>query len=450
MKKRENSITEGPIFLNLFLFTVPIILTGLLQLLYNAADVIVVGRFAGSNSLAAVGSTSSLTHLFLNIFIGLSSGSAVCVAHFIGAREKEGVTRAVHTSIGIAAIGGIVVAIVGVIFAKNFLAMMDTPADIIDEAALYLKIIFVGMPASLIYNFGAAILRAKGNTKTPLIILSATGIVNVILNLIFVIAFKMGAEGVGIATIVSQFLSAVIIIKHLMGLEDECKLILKKVRIYKNILIRILKIGLPAGIQGIIFSISNILIQSSINGFGSATVAGNSASSNIESFSYVAMNAMHQAVTTYVGQNVGANKIERVKKIIITACVQVSAIGIVLSGLLLLFAHPLLSLYVPGDEEVIALGALRMKYILSTYFICGIMDTLVGALRGMGTSFLPMLASVFGVCVLRVVWIFTVFEKYQTLHSIYISYPISWLITTLIQAVLTAIVVRSLAKNIIE
>jgi len=450
MKKRNESITEGPIFVNLFLFTIPIILTGLLQLLYNAADVIVVGRFAGSNSLAAVGATSSLTHLFLNIFIGLSSGSAVCVAHFIGAKEKTGIHKAVHTSMGIAAIGGVLVAIVGVIFSKKFLALMDTPVDIIGEAILYLKIIFIGMPASLIYNFGAAILRAKGNTKTPLLVLSATGIVNVVLNLVFVIVFKMGAEGVGIATIVSQFLSAFIIVKYLMGLDDECKLILSKIRIHKYILIRILKIGLPAGIQGIIFSVSNILIQSSVNSFGSAAVAGNSASANIESFSYVAMNAMHQAVTTYVGQNVGAKKLERVKKIIITACVQVTINGISLSGILLIFDHPLLSLYVPGNEEVIALGALRMKYILLTYFICGVMDTLVGALRGMGTSFLPMLASVFGVCVLRVVWVFTVFQKYHTLQSLYISYPISWLITTIIQAVLTVIVLRSLNKNIIE
>lgn len=450
MKKRENSITEGPIFVNLFLFTVPIILTGLLQLLYNAADIIVVGRFAGSNSLAAVGSTSTLTNLFLNIFIGLSSGSAVCVAHFIGAKEKEGVYKAVHTSIGVAAIGGIFVAVIGFIFSKNFLGMMDTPSDIIDEAALYLKIIFIGMPASLVYNFGAAILRAKGNTKIPLLILSVTGIVNVILNLFFVIIVKMGAEGVGIATIVSQFLSAIMIVRYLMGLDDECKLILGKIRIHKYILIRILKIGLPAGIQGIIFSVSNILIQSSINGFGSATVAGNSASSNIESFSYVAMNAMHQTVTTYVGQNVGANKLERVKKIIITACVQVTIIGIVLSGVLLIFAHPLLSLYVPGDEKVIALGALRMKYILSVYFTCGLMETIVGVLRGMGISFLPMLASVFGVCVLRVVWVLTVFQKYQTLPTIYISYPISWLITTLIQAMITVIVLRSLSKKIIE
>ena len=447
MKNKEIDIINGPISKGLIIFTIPIILTGLLQLLYNAADIIVVGRFAGSNSLAAVGSTASITSLLLNLFVGLSSGAAVCVAHFIGAREKQAIQKSVHTAICLALIGGFSLMIIGVILSKKLLMMMDTPVDIIDEASLYMRIIFFGMPASLLYNFGASILRSEGDTKTPLIILSASGIINVILNLVFVIVFHMGGEGVGIATIVSQFASALWITIHLMHLQNDCKLYLNKIKIHKGILIRILKIGLPAGIQGVIFSLSNVLIQSSINGFGADAIAGSAAASNIEGFCYMAMNAMHQSAITYVGQNVGAKRMDRVKKLIPISCFQVTIIGIIISALLLIFARPLLSLYAPGKESVFNYGVLRMRYVVTLYILCGIMETLVGALRGMGAAFLPMIASILGVCGIRIIWIFTVFKHFHTLEILFISYPVSWLITTLIQLIFTVVVYKRLKTS---
>ncbi len=435
MSEKKSEILNGSIFKNLLLFTIPIILTGVLQLFYNAADIIVVGRYAGSDSLAAVGSTSSITHLLINLFIGLSGGTSVCVAQFVGGREKENLEKTIHTSMSVAVIGGIFLMVFGVVFSRICLELMNTPANIIDEATLYMRIIFFGMPANLIYNFGAAILRAEGDTKTPLVFLSVSGVINVLLNLIFVIFFRMKADGVGWATIISQIISAFLIVRFLMKSESDCKLDLRKLRIHKNILTRILKIGVPAGVQGMLFSISNVLIQSSINSFGSVVVAGNSAASNLEGFAYTAMNSMHQSVLTFVGQHVGAKKASRIKKIIFTGCFQVAMIGIITSGILLIFAHPLLNLYAPGDEAVIASGIDRFKVILSTYFLCGIMDVIVGATRGMGESLNPMVVSILGVCGIRIAWIYTIFAYFNTPFSLYISYPISWLITALLQIV---------------
>jgi len=443
MVEKKTQILNGSIFKNLFLFTIPIILTGVLQLFYNAADVIIVGRYAGSSSLAAVGSTGSITHLLVNLFIGLSGGTSVCVAQFVGAREKENIQKAVHTSMTLALVGGIFLMVFGILLSRVCLTLMKTPLDIIDEATLYMRIIFLGMPANLIYNFGAAILRADGDTKTPLVFLTISGIINVILNLIFVIVFKMKAEGVGLATIISQIISAVLVVRFLIKSKSDCKLNLKKLGVHKNILFRILKIGVPAGVQGMTFSISNVLIQSSINSFGSVVVAGNSAASNLEGFAYTAMNSMYQSVVTFVGQHVGAKKIERIKRILLTGCLQVVMIGVVISGLLLVFAHPLLNLYAPGDEAVIASGIERFKVILSTYFLCGIMEVVVGATRGMGESFKPMIVSILGVCGIRIVWIYTIFAAVHTPFSLYVSYPVSWIVTELLQI---AICFRTLKK----
>ena len=447
MKTNSSQILSGSIFKNLLLFTIPIILTGVFQLFYNAADIIVVGRFAGSNSLAAVGSTSSITHLFINLFIGLSGGTSVCVAQFVGGKEKENLEKIVHTSMAIAIIGGMVMMIVGVLFAGKVLELMKTPEDIIAEATLYMRIIFLGFPVNLIYNFGAAILRAEGDTKTPLIYLTISGIFNVVLNLIFVILFKMKAEGVGFATIISQFISAFLIVRHLTMIDSDCKLTLKNIRVCKNIRLRILKIGVPAGIQSMIFSISNVLIQSSINSFGSVVVAGNSAASNLEGFAYTAMNSMYQSVVTFVGQHVGAKKISRIKKIVKTGCLQVVLIGAVSSGLLLIFAHPLLNLYAPGDEAVIAAGINRFSVILSSYFLCGIMEVAVAGSRGMGESFMPMIISIIGVCGIRILWIYTIFEIFKTPFSVYISYPVSWFITGVLQLIICSKVLKKQLKN---
>lgn len=402
MPDKKSNILNGSIFLNLIYFTIPVILTGVLQLLYNAADIIVVGRVVGSQSLAAVGSTSSITHLFINLFIGLSAGTSVCVARYIGEKDKESIEKTVHTSIMVALIGGVFLTVVGVMFSRAVLEIMQTPSDILDEASLYMRIIFLGMPANLVYNFGAAILRAEGNTKTPLIYLAISGLINVLLNIVFVVCFKMRADGVAWATIISQLISAILVILYLMRSRTDCRFYIKKLKIHGKMLIGILKIGVPAGLQGMIFSISNVLIQSSINTFGSIVVAGNSASANIEGFAYTAMNATHQSMLTFVGQHIGAKKISRIKKVISLGCLQVFIIGVISSGLLLLFARPLLSLYAPGREAVINSGVNRLIVILSLYFLCGLMETIVGATRGMGESLKPMIVSILGVCGIRI------------------------------------------------
>ncbi len=443
----DNNILKGSIFSKLFLYSIPIILSGWVQLLYNAADIIVVGRYSGSEALGAVGATSSLSHLLVNLFIALSSGSAVCVAQAIGAQRKDDVKKAVHTSFGIAIIGGILLAVVGVIFSKSMLLFLNTPPDIVDMSALYLKITTLGSVFLLVYNFGAAILRASGDTKTPLVFLIISGFVNVVLNLIFVIFCNMSVLGVALATLISQLLSAVLVAGFLMKKKDDCKLILKDIKIHKDVLLKILKIGLPASIQSVVFSISNVLVQSSVNSFGSAVVAGNSAASNIDDFCYTAMNAMHHSTVTYVGQNVGAKNMKRVKKIIFFALCQVVIIGVVTGGLILTFKRQLLNIYTPDNAGVIENGVIRLNYIVSSYCACGIMEVFVGALRGMGTSFIPMCGSILGVCGIRILWILTVFRHFHTLGSLFISYPISWLGTDIIHTVFTIIVFRKLKQK---
>ncbi len=445
--KKQTEIVSGPIGRNMIRFTVPVILAGLLQLFYNMADVIVVGRFAGKESLAAVGSTGSLTNLFITIFIGLSTGASVCVAQRIGAKDEDGVGKAVHTAIGISIIGGVFICISGLLLSKQMLVWMDAPPNVLDEAALYMKILFLGMPFNLLYNFGAGILRASGDTKHPLVFLSISGAVNVVLNLVLVIVFHLGAEGVGIATAVSQMISAVLVLWFLAKRNPVCKLYFCKIRIHLSYLIRILKIGIPAGLQGMIFSFSNVMIQSSVNSFGDVVVAGNSSAVNIGDLAFIAMNAVHQTMLAFVGQNVGARKWDRLKKIIFTGCFQVVILGFACSGLIALFGEQMLSLYTPGETEVISYGLLRLKYILPLYFACGLMDTLVASQRGMGSSFVPMLSSVIGVCGFRLVWLFTVFASHRTLEVLYLSYPVSWALTAVVQALSCGIVYKKLIKE---
>lgn len=445
--KKQTQIISGPIGRNMIRFTIPVILTGLLQLFYNMADVMVVGRFAGKESLAAVGSTGSLTNLFITLFVGLSSGASVCVAQRIGAKDKDGIYKAVHTAIGLAIIGGLFICVSGLLLSKRMLIWMDAPANVLEEAALYMKILFLGMPFNLLYNFGAGILRASGDTKHPLIFLSISGAVNVVLNLFLVIGFHLGAAGVGIATAVSQILSAIFTLSFLARKSPVCKLYFRKIRIHMSYFFRIIKIGIPAGLQGMIFSFSNVMIQSSVNSFGDIVVAGNSSAMNIGDLAFIAMNAVHQAMIAFVGQNVGGKQWDRLKKIILIGCLQVSLLGIACSGFIALFGKQLLSLYTPGEEEVIAYGVLRLNYILPLYFACGLMDTLVAAQRGMGTSLIPMLASVFGVCGFRLVWLYTIFAQHRTLEVLYLSYPVSWALTAIVQALFCTMVYRNLIKK---
>ena len=426
----EMDMTTGPLIPEILKFSGPLVLTGILQLLYNAADIVVVGRFAGAASLAAVGSTGSLINLIINVFMGLSVGASVMVAKHFGAGDRQAVENGVHTAITVAILAGILVGVFGFVMARPLLRLMDSPPDVLDLASLYMRIFFLGMPANMLYNFGAAILRAVGDTRRPLYFLSISGLVNVFLNLFFVIVFHMDVAGVALATIISQIISAVLVILCLIHSDGLVHLNLRALRIEKRAMKEILRVGLPAGFQGSLFSISNVLIQSSINSFQSVAMAGNAASSNLEGFVYTAMNAIHQADITFASQNYGAGKARRVNQVMWACLATVSVIGLALGFGVLALGTPLLSIY-NQDPEVIAFGLKRMRIILPTYFTCGMMDVMVGQIRGIGYSIMPMIVSLTGACLFRIVWILTIFAvpQYHTLEVLYLSYPASWVLT---------------------
>ena len=426
----EIDMCNGPLFGKILIFAVPLMLSGMLQLFFNAADIIVVGQFVGHTALAAVGSTGSLINLLVNVFVGLSVGTNVLVARYYGARDAKHLHETVHTSVLTSVLSGTALIVIGLILAEPLLTLMGTPDDVLDQAALYMRIYFVGMPASMLYNFGAAILRAVGDTKRPLYFLFISGIVNVILNLVLVLVFHLGVAGVAIATVTSQVISAVLVALCLIKTDAPYRLELKKLRIHKSKLLEIIKIGLPAGMQGAVFSISNVLIQSSINSFGSTVMAGSTAASNIENFVYTAMNALYQTALSFTGQNVGGGKYKRIGKIMRICVLDVTAIGILLGGGAYLCGSTLLSIYT-SDPQVIQYGLERMMFVCLPYFLCGIMDTLVGSLRGMGYSIMPMIVSLTGACVLRIVWIMTIFRMNPTLSTLFLSYPVSWFVTAL-------------------
>lgn len=424
-------MVRGPLFGNIILYSVPLMLTGVLQLLFNAADLVVVGRWCGRLSIAAVGSTAAIINLMINLFIGLSVGVGVMVAVSLGAQDSERCSRTVHTAVPVAVIGGAVLTAVGIVFSKPLLGLMGTPEDVIDLAAVYMQIYFCGMIPSLVFNYGAAILRAAGDTKHPLYYLSAAGALNVALNVFFVTRLGMNVAGVALATVISQFLSAVLIILHLTRAEGDVRLDTARMRIYPKLVLQIAKIGLPAGIQGSLFSISNVIIQSSVNSFGSVVMAGSSAASNIEGFTFVAMNAFHQTAMNFAGQNYGARRLDRVRLVHRYCLLDVTATGMVLGGLSYLFAEPLLGIYIPGDAAAAGYGVLRMTYICLPYFLNGLHDVMTGLIRGIGMSLVPMVITVFNICVFRVVWIFTVWQipRFHTLEMLFITYPITWILT---------------------
>lgn len=424
----EMDMTTGALLPKVLLFSGPLILTGILQLLYNAADVVVVGQFVGHQALAAVGSTSPLINLLVNLFMGLSVGASVIIANAYGAGDLRSVRTGVHTAVTVAAIAGVVVGIIGVAAARPLLTLMGSPDDVINDATLYVQIYFMGMPANMLYNFGAAILRAVGDTRRPLYYLTVAGIVNVVLNLFLVIVCHLGVAGVAIATVTSQVISMVLVMICLLRSDGAIHLSLHELRINPRQLKDIFRIGLPAGLQGSLFSISNVLIQSSVNSFGSIAMAGNSAASNIEGFVYTSMNALHQADLTFASQNLGAKQYSRVRRVMWVCLGVVTAIGLGM-GLAFYAIGPTLISFYNTDAEVIRYGMLRLSIILPTYFLCGTMDTMVGQLRGIGYSILPMIVSLTGACLLRIVWIFTIFAATPTLNTLYISYPISWFAT---------------------
>lgn len=445
-KSYEIDMCSGPVLGKLLLFALPLMLSGILQLLFNAADVIVVGRYAGSQSLAAVGSTSSLINLLVNLFVGLSIGVNVLVAKHYGAREEKEVSETVHTAILTSLISGCILVVVGIAAARPLLELMGTPDDVIDKSVLYMRIYFVGMPVVMLYNFGSAVLRAIGDTKRPLYYLAGAGVVNIVLNLWFVIGFHMDVAGVALATVISQCISSALIVRCLMKSEGGLKLHLKKLSINKKKLMQIIKIGLPAGMQGAIFSVSNVLIQSSVNSFGSIAMAGNTAAANIEGFVYTAMNSVYQANLSFTSQNIGAKKFSRLNRILAVCLGVVTVTGLILGWGALAGGQELLRIY-STDPEVISYGILRMEIICTTYFLCGCMDTLVGSLRGMGYSVLPMAVSLTGACGIRVLWIFTVFAAFHSFTVLYLSYPVSWAITALAHLVCLRRVRRRFPKT---
>ena len=447
-KNYTMNLCEGSILNKLLLFSLPLIVSSMLQLFFNAADVVVVGQFAGKNSLAAVGSNGSIINLLTNIFMGLSVGANVLVARYFAAKKEEKLRRTVHTAITISIACGVVMAIVGIVMARQLLTWMQSPKEVIGLATLYLRIYFLGMPATMLYNFGAAILRGVGDTKRPLYYLSFAGIVNVVLNLIFVIIFKMDVAGVALATIISQYISAALILMCLVKEESAIRVDKNYLGIDKKILTRILKIGLPAGVQGSLFSFSNVIIQSSINSFGATVVAGNSAASNIEGFVFMAMNAFTQAIVAFVSQNIGAKKYDRINKIVKKTLICVSAVGVVFGNGVYLFGKPLLKLY-SGNGDVIDAGIDRLAIICTTYALCGIMDCMVGALRGLGYSVMPMIVSLLGVCAFRMVWILVFFkiEQFHMIETVYLAYPISWIFTFVVHVICYLVVRRKISKT---
>ena len=447
-KNYQIDMCSGAILPKLLLFALPLIGSSILQLLFNAADVVVVGRFAGDNALAAVGSTGSLINLIVNMFVGLSIGANVITAKYYGAKKYKDLSEAIHTSMLLSVISGIILTFLGVFGAKRILMWMQSPAEVLDLATQYLKYYFLGITATMVYNFGSAILRAVGDTRRPLYYLFFAGIINVVLNLIFVICFDMSVVGVAVATTISQCFAAICVVRCLVKDDGVIKLNLKELKIHKIKLIEILKTGVPAGFQGIVFSFSNVVIQSSINAFGAITIAGNSAAANIEGFIYVSMNAFYQAAISFTSQNFGAKKFERIKKVAFLAESCVFVIGLSLGILIAFLGKYPLYLY-SSSADVIVAGQKRLLYMGLLFFLCGMMDVMCGMLRGLGYSITPMIISMLGACGFRLLWIFTIFQIpiFHKIEMLYISYPISWIITFAAQLICFVLAYRKIKKD---
>ena len=435
-KQYEMDMCSGPILRKMLMFALPLMLSSILQLLFNAADIVVVGKFAGDNSLAAVGSNTALINLLTNLFIGLSIGANVVAARHYGAKAWDDLRRTVHTAMLLSMLSGALLLVVGVIGAEQMLIWMQTPEEVLPLATVYLRIYFLGMISTMVYNFGSALLRAVGDTKRPLYFLLCAGIINVILNLLFVIGFQMDVMGVAIATVISETVSALLVLRCLVKEKGGIHLELRAMRIDRKKMLQILRIGLPAGFQGVVFALSNVVIQSSVNIFGNIVVAGNSAAANLEGFVYMAMNAFYQTTLSFVSQNYGAGEQKRINRIVLLgeACVIVT--GTLLGNMVVFFGNDLLQIY-SNNPEVIAAGMVRLHYISMIYALCGIMDVMVGALRGIGYSIMPMIVSIVGVCVLRLIWLATVFQipEFHKIETVYLSYPVTWILTSLVYIV---------------
>lgn len=434
-RRYEIDMSKGSILKNMLLFAIPLMLSNILQLLYNAADTIVVGRWGGPDSLAAVGATSTLTVLLTNLFIGLSVGGSVAVSKKYGAGDLYGLHKTAHTTVTFGIVSGLVSMCVGQILCRPILQLMGTPDDVINLSVLYMRIIFIGVPAQMVYNFGAAILRSVGDTRRPLYILSATGIVNVVLNLILVIGFHMDVAGVAIATAVAHYLSAAAVMYSLMYSDTPYRINLKKLRLYKEEAKEIVAVGLPAGLQSAVFSLSNLVVQSAVNSFGTATMAGRAAASNIESFVYTSMNSFYQATLTCVGQNYGAKQEKRIYKTIGIGLLCATVAGLGLGLLVYIFAEFLLGFYIVDSPKAIEQGVVYISMCGLPYFMCGIMEVLTGALRGLGHSKTPAVCSLFGACGFRLLWVFAVLPYNRTTWFLYLCWPISWLLVIIMHTI---------------
>lgn len=424
-RNRNIDMCSGPLLNRILIFSLPIMAMYILQLMFNTADMVVVGRFSGSKALAAVGATGSLINLIITLFMGLSVGTTVVVAQDCGADQKDAVSRSVHTSIAVSIIGGLIVMIAGLVLCKPLLELMGTPEDIIGLSVLYMKIYFISTPATMVYNFAAAILRAAGDSKRPMYYLVITGTIHVIFNLFFVIVLHMGVAGVASATVISEYLSVLLIMMCLCRCDGAIRFIPKKMRIDGQKLKDILRIGLPAGMQGLLFSISNVLIQSAINSFGSTMVAASAAAGNVENYIGTTMNAYYNAAIAFTGQNMGAKKYDRIDTIAKVCTVLVLATWIILGGTIVLLGRPLLGIFT-SDSEVIKLGMLRLNVMMVAYFTCGIMNVYPGLTRAMGYSISPMISTLVGACLMRIVWLATIFTWYHNEIILFACYPVTW------------------------
>ncbi len=434
MKKQQTiDMINGPLLKNIFLFTIPLMLTSLLQMMFNTADTIVVGRFAGKQALAAVGSTGSIVFLLTGLFNGLSTGANVVIARYIGSHDDDNVSLSVHTAIYIAIVGGLIMTVLGIVGGRTLLSIMSTPDDIIGLSSLYITIYFAGILSLIVYNFGAAILRAIGDTKRPLYYLSFSGVVNVTLNLIFVIVFKMSVAGVALATIISQSLAALLVIKALCKEKSSIRLDLKKICFNKDIAFDIIKIGIPIGLQGMFFSFSNLVIQSTLNSFNdSSIIAGNSAAISIENFVYIGMMAFNNACITFTSQNVGAKQYHKIRKIMLTSLVLIVSSSALVGFTGWFFGDIFLSFY-SNDSFVIEIGKIRLFYVVLFLFLNGVMDAFLSSMRGMGISTNPTVLMLIGIVGVRMFWIFMIFPLNPTIEMIYLCFPVSWIITSIIE-----------------
>lgn len=450
-KTYEIDMCSGAILPKLLQFALPLMFSSILQLLFNAADIIVVGRWAGDNSLAAVGSNASIIGLLTNLFIGLSVGANILAARFYGAREEENLRQTVHTALLVSLLGGMLLAVTGALGAHTILIWMQSPPEVLDLATLYLRIYFLGMPATMLYNFGAALLRAVGDTRRPLYHLTLAGVINVVLNLFFVIVCHLDVAGVAIATVASQCVSALLVLRCLTKAGGAVRLDLRQLKIHPVRLRQIMRVGIPAGIQGVLFSLSNVVIQSSINSFGETVMAGNAAANNIETFIYASVNAFYQANISFTSQNLGAGRIDRIRPIMLRALGCAAVTGGVLGWLTVLLGPHLLGIY-SDSAPVISAGMDRIRIVCTLYALCGLMDVIVGSIRGMGYAVTPMLVTLIGACGLRLLWIAVLFQipEYHTIHTVYISYPVSWTVTFLAQLVCYSLGMRRLCRRMGE